>query len=100
MTHDDILAYIVTETLRSALRERPQDVPTEAARVLPGLRRALGGERHYIPKQGATLGAEDQRRQAVVRDALTAMPTREIEQRHGVSRSTIYRLVKRSATGK
>lgn len=92
-----MLVYIVTETLRCALRDEPERIPQAAAEVLPALRQALGGERHYIPATPAALDAEDWRRQQIVADALTGASTPEIERRHGVSRSTIYRLVKRFA---
>jgi Mor family transcriptional regulator len=92
--HDDILAYIVEETLRSALRDQPQRVQPEAERILPGLRQQLGGERYYIREQPKPLTTDDTRRRAIVSDAMTSMSTREIQQRHGVSRTTIYRLLK------
>lgn len=95
----DVLAYIVHETLRSALRDRPQDVPREAARVLPQLRQCLGGERHYLREAEPPPAKNPALRQAIVADAMTSMPTPEIERRHGVSRSTIYRLVKQHARG-
>lgn len=95
--HDDILQYIVEETLRSALRDEPQRVAPEAARILPSLRQQLGGERYYIREQPKALAVDDTRRQAIVRDAMTTMSTQEVQGRHGVSRRTIYRLLKAHA---
>lgn len=93
----DVLQFIVTETLRSALRDKPEQVESEAARILPGLRSALGNDRYYIPATPPALAPEDARRHRIVADAMSPMPTDEVERRHGVSRRTIYRLVKRFA---
>lgn len=95
--HADILAYIVTETLRAALPAAPHSVAREAARILPGLRAAVGGERHYLRETPPTLGAEDVRRAAIVRDALSMRPMGQICREHGISRRTIYRLIKKYA---
>ncbi len=95
----DVLEFIVVETLRSALRDTPQNIESEAARILPGLRSALGNDRYYIPATPPALAPEDDRRRRIVADAMSPMPTEEVERRHGVSRSTVYRLVKRFARG-
>jgi Mor family transcriptional regulator len=94
--HEDILAYIVVETLRQGGLPESLIEPT-AARILPGFRATFGGDRYYIPRQAPTLSGEDERRQSIVRDAMSSMPTQAIEKRHGVSRRTIYRLLKRHA---
>ena len=61
---------------------------------------ALGGEHIHFPKTlerkvgRPPVISKETHRQAY-QDALSDMPTSEITKRHGVSRATIYRLLKR-----
>jgi Mor family transcriptional regulator len=99
MDREDVLTYIVVETLKRARVDGGEIVRT-AHRIIAGLRQELGGDRYYIPKTAPILDAEDERRHRIVKDALTPMSTADVQRAHGVSRSTIYRLVKRYATRK
>jgi Mor family transcriptional regulator len=51
-----------------------------------------GGQAPYVPKETKR---QAHVRQKVFADALTAMPTAEVIKRHGISRRTLYRLLKK-----
>lgn len=98
MNHDDLLMYVVHETLRmhGVTEDR---CSSETTRICAHLRTELGGQEYYVPRKPPPLTRDPARRQKLITDALSPMPTREVEQRHGVSRATIYRLIKRHARG-
>ena len=98
MTHDDLLAYVVHETLRMHGVDGPS-CEAETSRICAQLRSELGGQEDYVPRRPPPLTKDTVRREKLMADALSPMSTREVEQRHGVSRATIYRLVKRHAKG-
>ena len=60
------------------------------------IRREWGGERPYI---AADAKRQPHVRDKVISDALTDTPTPEILRRHGISRSTMYRMLKRGPAG-
>jgi Mor family transcriptional regulator len=91
----DVLAFIVTETLRQQGGLPAEQVKADAARIIPALRAVLGGDRYYIPRTPGQI-----ERDQMLQDAMTNMPTAEVQRRHGVSRSTIYRLLKVHANGR
>lgn len=85
----DILNYVVAE-LRAAC---PQFDDIKAQAVKDRLRQVLGGDRYYVarrdPESTARVHAE------VYRAALTDISTEDLLREHGVSRRTMYRLLKR-----
>lgn len=93
MNRDDILAFVVTETLRAHGVQDPE-LTAESRRIAAQLRPDLGGQKHYVLRHPPALESDDERRRLIVQDAMTNMPTREVERKHGVSRSTVYRLLK------
>jgi len=51
-----------------------------------------GGQAPYVPKETKR---QAHAREKVIADAVTTMPTQEITKRHGISRATMYRMLKR-----
>ena len=87
----DVLDYV----LREVMAAHPSFTEEQARALLPKLHAQLGGDKYYIPKVSPTQA--DERRRAIHRDALTtSLSTNDLQRRHGVSRRTIYRLVKRA----
>lgn len=84
MRSDDLLAFVLHEVMKQC----PSYTEEQARVLLPQLHRALGGEKYYIPKEPPLL--REEARDAVLRDL--HRPTADIQQRHGISRSTLYRL--------
>ena len=93
---------VIWRTLELAMLACPA-FTVEAARAVETSSRAeFGGERVAVPKTpyhpGRKAGRASVPRetsQALYRDALTNVSTDELVRRHGLSRSTIYRLMKR-----
>ena len=85
----DLLNYVVQE-LRAAC---PQFDDVKAQEVKDRLRAVLGGDRYYVarrdPERSAQVHAE------VFRAALTDISTEELTRAHGVSRRTMYRMLKK-----
>lgn len=85
----DLLNYVVQE-LRAAC---PQFDDIKAQEVKDKLRAVLGGDRYYVarrdPERVEHLRAE------VLRAAVTDISTEELTRAHGVSRRTMYRMLKR-----
>lgn len=78
------------------------ELPTEAMERLDGLlpkieeevRRSCGGDRPYIRKNGS--GVDEGRRGAIIKDYLNSdEPAEQIARRHGMSRATLYRHLKK-----
>lgn len=97
---------VVWHTLELAMRACPA-LSVESARVVElEVRAQFGGERLWIQKQpchperrhGAPAIAPDKAR-AVLRDVMAepSTSTEELTRRHGVSRASIYRLMKKGA---
>lgn len=94
MNRLDIVHFIVTETLAKQMPGCTRDqIETAAKPLLQPIHELLGGDRYYIPERSPALATD--RRKSVVRDGLTDSPTEVIQRRHGVSRATIYRLMKK-----
>lgn len=98
MKSTDILNFVLHEVMRV----HPSFTETQAQRLLPELRKALGGQEHYVSKGEPVPGKPHASKAtppavaaAVYRDALTTMSTEEIVSKHGISRRTMYRLLKR-----
>jgi len=66
----------------------------EAARVIETKVRAdFGGQRVRIPKKKKHLTEEAKAR--AFEDGVSNMPIKEVTEKHGISRRTLYRLLKR-----
>lgn len=61
------------------------------------IRSEYGGLRVRIPKRKKHPTREE--REMVLADGMTNMSTAEVTAKHGVSRATLYRLMKRGTTG-
>jgi Mor family transcriptional regulator len=89
----DILDFVLHEVMR----QHPSYTETQARVLLPQLHEMLGGDSYYIAKRAPAIQAEQ--RQALFRDALGPSSNRELQERHGVSRATLYRLMKKPPEG-
>jgi Mor family transcriptional regulator len=87
MRSDDLLTFVLHEVMKQC----PSYTEEQARVLLPQLHRALGGERYYIPKEPPLL--REEARDAVLRDI--HLPPAEVKERHGISRRTYYRLIKK-----
>lgn len=87
MRGDDILNFVLVEVMK----QHPSYTEEQARALLPQLHRALGGEKYYIPKEPPAV--REAEREAVLRDI--GLPPAEVLQRHGISRRTYYRLLKK-----
>jgi Mor family transcriptional regulator len=85
----DFLNYVIQE-LRAAC---PALDECKAQEVKARLRALLGGDKYYVPKRDPQ--RMGQVHAAVYRAALTDITTEELTRQHGVSRRTMYRLLKR-----
>lgn len=84
----DVIAY----TLQVARALLPAISDAQAKQIEDDVKGKYGGRRFYIPKGAKRL--TPQQRAALYKDGLTATPTEAIVEKHGVSRATIYRLMK------
>lgn len=64
----------------------------ERGKVIKSMQHNYGGDRAYIPKPPS---AAPEKRQAVTSDYLANLPEKEIVDKHGISRATLYRMIKR-----
>lgn len=64
----------------------------ERVKIIDAMLRDYGGERSYIPKQGRS---DPIKEAAVKKDYLNNLPEQEITSRHGISRATLYRYLKK-----
>lgn len=100
MNHDDVFRYIVVATLASELKDCPRaTLEAKADALMPGFRAMFGGDKYRMAKTAsATPGrpaiSPDVARRAY-QDGLTQTPTAEVVRRHGISRATLYRLMKK-----
>jgi DNA invertase Pin-like site-specific DNA recombinase len=66
----------------------------EAAKLIENrIRTEYGGMRVRIPKKNKS--QVEQVHAKAFADGVSSMPTREVVQKHGISRATLYRLMKR-----
>lgn len=85
----DILSFVLHEVMK----QHPSYTSAQARELLPKLHAALGGDRYYVPKAAPEL--QQEAREALERDALGGQKSaRELQERHSVSRATLYRLMK------
>jgi hypothetical protein len=86
---------LVLVILRKVVEHQPDLDPGAILEIEREIRALYGGRRYFVPKRKKHPTPAE--RERMVRDALTDMPTPEIERRNGVSRATIYRGLKRFA---
>lgn len=71
-----------------------QGLDPDAARLIEAkIRDEYGGLRVRIPKRKKH--ATEERRNSAYTDGLSGMPTEAIKEKHGISRATLYRLMKK-----
>lgn len=85
-------ADIVREILRQVAAAAPQCGPEEMRRIELEVRSRFGGRRWFVAKAKPV---SPERHRAIVQDGLTNMSTAEIVSKHGISRATLYRLMKK-----
>lgn len=82
----------VLDLIERVRARMPSLTQEEALALEAEIRTAWGGERPFIAKD---LRRRQHVRAAIVADGLSAAPTKEVLKKHGISRSTLYRLVKK-----
>lgn len=87
-------ADIVREILLQVAAVAPQCGPDLMRRIELDVRQRFGGRRWFVAKGKQTRLTPEQRRQAFV-DGLGGASTDDIARKHGIDRSTLYRLMKR-----
>jgi Mor family transcriptional regulator len=83
---------IVTVILQKVVAMAPEFSASLAAQVEAQVRAEFGGQRVFVPKVGKRMAP--QQRQELFNDGLTSMTQAEILEKHKVSRSTLYRVMK------
>ena len=76
----------VTEIVRAEIGYNEAFASSIASAIVRGLRRKLGGQEVYIP------APDRSERDAAIRREFNGTNLAEVCQRHGVSKSTVYRL--------
>ena len=90
--HQDQDPDVVAYTLQLVIAMAPEFSALLAKQIEERVKAEFGGRRLFLPKGAKRLTPEQ--RQAVFQDGLTNMPTKDIEEKHNISRATIYRLMK------
>lgn len=93
MKQDADFVHDVVERVRA---RHPGMTEQEALDLEREIRQAWGGERVFVAKD---MRRRHHVRAAIVADGLTSAPTEQILTKHGISRSTLYRLMKRLDKG-
>lgn len=87
---------IVVVILRQVIQMAPQFSEALARQIEQGIKAEYGGRRVRIPKDKKH--ATEQARTQVFQDIVgTTLSNDEIQRKHGISRSTLYRYVKRGS---
>ena len=89
-------ADIVREILRLVAAVAPDVAPELIKRVEGDVRAQFGGRRWFVAKGKQRRLSAEERRQFVV-DAVSNVRDEQLQQTYGVSRATLYRLMKRKA---
>ncbi len=84
----DVVAY----TLQMVIAMAPQFSAVLAKQIEEKVKAEFGGRRLFLPKGAKRLTPEQ--RQAVFADGLTNMPDDAILQKHQVSKTTLWRIMK------
>jgi transcriptional regulator of acetoin/glycerol metabolism len=100
VNHEDVFRYIVVQTLASELKECPRQVlEAKADALMPAFRAMFGGEKYRMPKTEAgqpgrpSIAPEVARR--AYQQGLSNTATADVTREHGISRATLYRLMKK-----
>ena len=95
MNGDEIVRYIVTETLAKGMPDAsPDEIRANADALVVRFLREFGGARVYLPMQDRRLLLEARAR--IFAEALSSSkPTAVLLRDGGISRRTLYRLLKR-----
>jgi len=83
---------IVTVILQKVVAMAPGFSAALAEQIEAQVRKEYGGQRIFVPKVGKRMTPEQ--RQAVFQDGLSAMDSAEIIEKHKISKSTLYRVMK------
>jgi Mor family transcriptional regulator len=99
LNRTDIIGEIVVGTIEQLTGRTRSEIQADPAtlRIIEQYHAGFGGDRYYIPKEAPSVKAELHK--VAYTEALTTASTTDIQRRHGLSRSTIYRLVKRGPPG-
>ena len=84
----DVVAY----TLQMVISMAPGFSAALAKQIEDQVKSEFGGRRLFLPK-GAKRLTNDQR-QAVFQDGLTSLPDHEIIEKHQISKTTLWRIMK------
>lgn len=91
---DDIVRAIVMQTLAAGQPEAsPADIQQSADQLVGRFLREFGGRRIYLPLNDRRMLNE--KRARIFAAALSSKPTDRLLQDEGISRATLYRLLKR-----
>lgn len=88
---------LVHEMLRIVRTHLPDCSDASALAIEADVRSEFGGRRHYVDKKK---WISEERRQVIFQDGLSTDSNEDIMKRHGISRASLYRLMKRSAPNK
>ncbi|MDF3821983.1 hypothetical protein P3G55_18910 [Leptospira sp. 96542] len=83
----------IIQLMLSSVRKQVALTPEQEQAIEQEIRAEAGGLRVRIPKRGKHPSAE--RRAAIYRHAMTNAPEQEVLEQGGISRATLYRLIKR-----
>lgn len=90
---------LIEDLLAMVRAEFPQCTDSQADRMDERIRELWGGQRLHIAKhkhrKPGRVAKDPQVLQRAYADAIGPEPTAEVTRRHGISRSTLYRLVKK-----
>ena len=90
----DIIEILLAKVIAMA----PSFSQALAQQIDRDVRAESGGQSMYVPKSRKHLTPEQ--RQLAYQDGLSGMPTEQVTEKHGISRATLYRLMKRGARGR
>lgn len=83
---------IVSLVLQKVMTLAPGFSQTLASQIEQEIKASHGGHRHFVPK--GLKRTTPRQRQAIYADGLTDLTDKAIADKHGVSRSTLYRVMK------
>jgi hypothetical protein len=90
--HQDQDPDVVAYTLQCVLAMAPGFSTALAKQIEDRVKSEFGGRRLFLPKGAKRLTPEQ--RQEVFKDGLTSMPDEEIIEKHSVSKTTLWRIMK------
>jgi hypothetical protein len=93
--HSDPQCGFVQETLRLVAKHIPGTTQSQLAAIEHALRTEYGGRKVYVAATNRPRVIDSGRHAAIYQDGLTTDTNEAIMSRHGISRATLYRLMKR-----